>query len=124
MQRHVQWIWRSKVLETKIRSKRSPQEKTLFLFYERSLCEKCKPKKDWECRLAESSQSEPFETKINEDKKTYLIAAPKGPPSPDYNASTYANSVWWRYLKCGDFVTGGFDNLSSDSLFWPKLHQQ
>ena len=86
-----------KIKGTKIRSKRITQEKTHFKFYETALCEKWKPKKDWECRLAERSQSELFERKINEDKKKYLIAGPKGQPSPDYNARTYGNSVWWRF---------------------------
>ena len=59
-------------------------------------------RKDYDCRRAVRSQSEPFETKINEDKKKYLTAGPKRQPSPDYNDRTYGNSVWWRNLKCGD----------------------
>ena len=51
------------------------------------------------------------------------MAGPKGQPSLDYTARNYGISVWWRYLKFSDFFTGGFDNLNSDSLFWPKLHK-
>ena len=106
-----------KVYWTKIRPKKIAQEKFQFQFNEKSLGEKRKRKKECDCRRAERSQSETFETKINEDKKKWLISGPKGQPPPDYKARTYVNSVWWRNLKSGDFVLGRFDNLHWGSLF-------
>ena len=93
LQRHFQWIWRPKDLGDKNQIKKDCSNKTHFQFYEKVLCEKWKPKNDWECLLAERSQSEPSETKIGEDKNKFLIAGPKGQHSPDYNARTFGNSV-------------------------------
>ena len=100
------------------------EEKLQCQFYEKSRFETWIPKKDWESRRADRSQSEPCETKKIEDKNKYLIVGTKGQSSPDYNARTYGISVWWRNLKCGDFITGGFDDSHSDLLFWRKFHQQ
>ena len=110
-----------KVYWRKSDQKKIAQEKIQFQFNEKSLGEKRKRKKECDCRRAELSQSEPFETKINENKKNWLIAGPKRQPLPDYRPRTYVNTVWWRNLKSGDFVIGRFDNLHWGSLFWRKL---
>ena len=58
LQGHFQWIWRSKGLGGKNQIKKDCSRKNSFSILWKTLCEKWKPKNDWECQLAERSQSE------------------------------------------------------------------